>query len=183
MTIRCAPERWIDWTIHAAVRILQFSITNTWNFIRMAAIEIFSGDLRRRNQGRLNYMREVLEPLLAENAEQFYEEASARVLLASNDVFGPGSSVVDALCSVRTQGLADDNRLSESIAFDQVNLIEPEKAVRLAQLLAYELLCIHNRHLDYFLEEGLMGLWSALETSGMSHADIGRYFERYNNQI
>ena len=149
----------------------------------MTAIEISSGDLRRRNQGRLNYMYEVLEPLLTENAEQFYEEASERVLLASNDVFGPGSSAVDALCSVRTQGLVDHNRLSESIDFDQVNLIEPEKSVMLAKQLAYELLCIHNRHIDYFLDEIMMGLWSALETAGMSHADIGRYFERYNNQI
>jgi hypothetical protein len=121
-------------------------------------------------------MYEVLEPLLAENAEQFYEEASERVLLASKHVFGPGSSAVDALCRVRTQGLVDHKRLSESIDFDQVNRIEPERSVRLAKKLSYELLCIHNRHLDYFLEEGLMGLWSALETAGMSHADIGQLF-------
>ena len=82
--------------------------------------------------------------------------------------------------SVLKTGTPHPSKFSEALIDKGTSLIDRSAGKRLGRNLAYGLLKIFERDIEYTKEDNLYGLWEILRTADMSHENIGKYFERFD---
>jgi hypothetical protein len=134
---------------------------------------------KARDAERIAYLENEIENQIKDNPLKFLDFVCARASLAAKDIFGEDSPAMRFMDSVRSTGKPHPATFSAAFTFKGTSLIDPTKAERVGRNIAYELLRVHDNDAGYYVENNMYGLWEILEDAGMSHNDIGRYFERY----
>ena len=141
----------------------------------------FSEELRKRNAERCEYLEGHMDSLLESDLPGFFKNVEKRVFLAANDVYGDNTPAMRFFESVLKTGEPHPLTFNEALLYKGVSLITESEAVDLGWRLGFEILHLHNKDVDYYEENNLYGFWESLEQSGMSHENIGRYFERFDD--
>ena len=134
---------------------------------------------KARDAERIAYLERNLEEQIQKNPEGFLQTVRERALRASRDIFGEDTPAMRFMESVLKTGIPHPATFSKILLYRGISLVDPEKAENLGRSIAYELLRVHENDIAYYVENNMYGLWEALEIAGMSHEDIGRYFERF----
>ena len=163
-----------------------------WNILNMFKKRQFPGlneinfptsdpELQKRNRERCKYIDEVMDPLLNTDPDEYLRNISRRIMQAGEDIFGTSSDAVEFLRFVQSGGTRDPATFSYEFVPSNTSSVAKDEAPHLCLMMAYELLWIYRGDLDYFKEDGFYSFWFLLEDAGMSHEDIGRYYERFDS--
>jgi hypothetical protein len=142
---------------------------------------MFSEARKARDAERIAYLENELEDWIGRDPEGFLQTVRDRALLATKDIFGADSPAMRFMDSILATGKPHPATFNELLTYKGTSLIDPQKAQVMGQDIAYELLRVHDGESEHYIENNLYGFWSDLEDAGMSHHDIGRYFERFEN--
>jgi hypothetical protein len=134
-----------------------------------------------RNSTRINYININLGELLDKKPDLYFKTAGARMLSAGRDVYGENSEAIVFLNSVLATGQPDPSLFDRVVINEPILLIQKERAYYFGLHLAYDLLWIHRRDIEGFLQDSLFGFWELLKNSGMSDQLIGLYFEDFDD--
>jgi len=116
----------------------------------------------RENSMRISYLENELERWMKENPNTFLRTVEARVLKAGKDVFGPDSIALRFLESTLKTGKPKPEKFDD-VAFAQgVSCINAESAHVLGRCMAYELLRVYDREIEYYTENNLYHFWECL---------------------
>lgn len=138
---------------------------------------------KQRDSERISYLENELELWIENDKDTFLQTVAARVLSAAEDVFGLNCPAMRFLENTLKTGKPHPAKFNEVVLFHGTSLVKVENAQALGRSMAYELLRIHNREIQYYIENNLYGWWEDLEAAGMSHDNIGRYFEGFDQDV
>lgn len=139
-----------------------------------------NAERKKRDSLRISYLETEIEDWISCNKNTFLTTVSKRVLKIGDDVFGSDGAANKFLESVLNSGSPHPENFGSDLLYYETSLIDQRHALNLGINLSYELLRVHNCEIQYYIENNLYGLWENLEAAGMSHDNIGQYFESFD---
>lgn len=136
-------------------------------------------DTRARDAERITYIDNHLLPMLSRDKEAFVRLMRQMLKKAAEDIFGIESRAVAHLMKAHNPSEPDD---FYSLIQHEANprRINKSASAEIFRTLKHDLRILEDPDPLYFDSEFVFGFWGALEAAGMSHEDIGRYFEQFH---
>lgn len=132
------------------------------------------------NMERAGYCEGTLNSLAENEPAIFRKTASQRILCAAGDIFQKNGNALGYFKSILETGRPDPAGFERLELQSNVLFIAHEKAHFVGEMLAHELLYLHQNRTAYFQENGLYRFWEVLKNAGMPDEQIGKYFEDFD---
>jgi len=134
---------------------------------------------RKRDAARIDYLENVLDPLLETDPDQYLRSVGDRLLQCTSDIFGKNSQEVELIKDVqRTEKMTFELPV-ERHRPHTVHFIKGSDAEWILKKIQFFMFASVCKNIDYFNDESLYPFWEVLEMSGMDHDKIGDYFEKF----